>query len=142
MEVKHLLETNMTNTFTRLATGFLRAIFNKTSTINRGEFVTNSLVSTGIIGFHLLYTFNTVRKEEIRVVKKYKMTNYGFTDFMVVDDKGRHYRVNNSVWFWKWDSIEDWTSIQPDSTLHTQVYGVRLPALGVFPNIVYSDKGN
>jgi hypothetical protein len=36
----------------------------------------------------------------------------GFTNFMIVDDKGRHFNVNNSVWYWKWDAIEDWTTIQ------------------------------
>lgn len=126
----------MTNTFTRTASGFLRSIFNKATKITREEFMLNSFIASGIVAGHFVYTFHTVRKEEIRVVKKYKMTNYGFTDFMVVSDKGQHYRVNNSIWFWKWDSIEDWERIKADSTLNTFVYGLRIPALGTFPNIV------
>jgi hypothetical protein len=55
---------------------------------------------------------------------------------MIVDTKGRHYNVNNSFWFWKWDSIEDWTNLKQDETLRVKYYGYRIPELGIFPNII------
>jgi hypothetical protein len=55
---------------------------------------------------------------------------------MVIDSNGKHYNLNNSLWYWKWDSIEDWHSIKEEQKLNTLTYGLRLPILGLFPNIV------
>jgi len=57
---------------------------------------------------------------------------------MVIDDNNKHYNVNNSLWYWKWDSIEDWNSIELNETnkLSVKYYGLRIPFLGFFPNIV------
>ena len=55
---------------------------------------------------------------------------------MIVDDQGRHFNVNNSFWYWKWNAIEDWTNIKLDTTLVVRYYGYRIPFLGMFPNVV------
>ena len=55
---------------------------------------------------------------------------------MVIDSYGNHYNVNNSFWYWKWDSIEDWSSIEANKNLNMKYYGWRVPILGFFPNIV------
>jgi hypothetical protein len=57
---------------------------------------------------------------------------------MIVDNKGRHFNVNNSLWYWKWDSIEDWEKIEKDKQLLVKYYGWRSPIFGLFPNIVLS----
>jgi hypothetical protein len=44
--------------------------------------------------------------------------------------------VNNSIWYWKWDSIEDWNKMLEGEKYGVGVYGVRIPVLGIFPNIV------
>ena len=61
---------------------------------------------------HCTYTFKTTNNKIIDVVDKYQFTRNGFTDFMIIDKNGDHYNVNNSLWYWKWDSIEDWHKIQ------------------------------
>ena len=85
---------------------------------------------------HGSYALATNKTEEICVTKKYKYVCNGFTNFMIVDDKGRHFNVNNSFWYWKWDSIEDWTNIQSETTMVVSYYGYRIPFLGLFPNVV------
>jgi hypothetical protein len=82
------------------------------------------------------YVFITNNNEDITIAKKYKYVANGFTNFMVVDDKGRHFNVNNNFWHWKWDSIEDWTNINVNNKIRVSYYGIRLPFLGLFPNIV------
>jgi hypothetical protein len=63
------------------------------------------------------------------------MVRNGFTEFMVIDEYGNHYNVNNSFWYWKWNSIEDWYNIKESDELDFKYYGWRVPVLGMFPNI-------
>ena len=93
---------------------------------------------------HGMFALATNKKEKIRVTKKYTYVANGYTNFMIVDDKGRHFNVNNSFWYWKWDAIEEWTNIdiyngtdnEKETTLVVSYYGYRIPFLGLFPNIV------
>ena len=85
---------------------------------------------------HLLYVASTEKKEDIYVVKKYYFTQNGYTNFMLVDNNGRHFNVNNSFWYWKWDSIEDWTNVELQEKMCVTYYGYRIPELGIFPNII------
>ena len=92
--------------------------------------------SASMISCNFLYAIFTREEKEIIVKKKYQFDRSGFTDFMVIDSNGKHYNLNNSLWYWKWDSIEDWHSIKEEQKLNTLTYGLRLPILGLFPNIV------
>ena len=91
-----------------------------------------------MISCNFLYAIFTREEKEIIVKKKYQFDRSGFTDFMVIDSNGKHYNLNNSLWYWKWDSIEDWHSIKEEQKLNTLTYGLRVPILGIFPNIVSS----
>lgn len=88
---------------------------------------------------HLTYTLCTKQEKNIVVAKKYQYDMHGYTNFMIVDSTGKHYNVNNSTWFLKWDAIEDWSKIEPNANLTVKYYGIRIPVLGTFPNI-YSCK--
>lgn len=109
----------------------------KDPSIILGKIIFGTLVACG----HSVYTFSTTQTDNIQVVKKYKMNRNGFTDFMIIDDKGRHFNINNSVWFWKWNSIEDWHKIEEKKELPIKYYGWRYPIFGLFPNIVSLDRG-
>jgi hypothetical protein len=89
---------------------------------------------------HCTYTFKTTNNKIIDVVDKYKFTRNGYTEFMIIDKNGDHYNVNNSLWYWKWNSIEDWHKIQTNEQLIMKYYGLRIPLLGIFPNIIMSDQ--
>ena len=94
--------------------------------------------SATMISSNFLYAILTREEKEIIVKKKYKFDRSGFTEFMIIDSNDKHYNLNNSLWYWKWDSIEDWYSIKEEQKLNTLTYGWRLPILGMFPNIVSS----
>jgi hypothetical protein len=96
-------------------------------------------LSTLLVG-HGVYTFSTEKTDAIIVRKKYKMNRGGYTDFMIIDDKDRHFNVNNSFWYWKWNSNEDWHKIEEKTQIFIKYYGWRVPVFGLFPNIVISNK--
>ena len=89
-----------------------------------------------MLGVNFCYATITKEEAQINIQKKYKFNRNGSTEFMVIDNKGIHYNVNNSFWYGKWDSIEDWHSIKEEQKLHSLTYGWRVPILGLFPNIV------
>jgi hypothetical protein len=94
--------------------------------------------SVTMISSNFFYAILTKEEKEIVVKKKYKFDRSGFTEFMIIDSNDKHYNLNNSLWYWKWDSIEDWYSIHEEQKLNTLTYGWRVPILGLFPNIVSS----
>ena len=100
--------------------------------------------TTGVsmISCKFLYAIFTREEKEIIIKKKYQFDRSGFTDFMVIDSNGKHYNLNNSLWYWKWDSIEDWYLIKEEQKLNTLTYGLRVPILGMFPNIVSCHYNN
>lgn len=94
--------------------------------------------SMGVSYGHGAFALATNKREEICVTNKYKYDTNGFTNFMIVDNKGRHFNVNNSFWYWKWDSIEDWANVETNTEKKITVnyYGYRIPFLGMFPNVI------
>lgn len=94
----------------------------------------------GLIIWHLAYVLITSKQKEVSIVKKYKYNAYGFTEFMFIDSYGKHYNVKNSVWYLKWNSIEDWNSFEPNDKIKIKYYGWRIPCLGVFPIVVSTNK--
>lgn len=89
---------------------------------------------------HGIYAYSTNQYEKINIAKKYEITRNGFTDFMIIDNKKRHFNVTNSFWYNKWDTIEDWYKIKENDELHIKYYGWRIAIFGVFPNIVKCNK--
>ena len=98
-----------------------------------------STIGAMILG-HCSYALGTVEKKIINIDKKYLFDRNGFTEFMVLDDNGEHYNVNNSLWHWKWDSIEDWHKLELNKDIVIKYYGWRVPLFGLFPNIIMSKQ--
>jgi len=97
------------------------------------------LVSTFLFGcgsfVHLSYTLGTSAYKYSTIVEKYKMVINGSTYFMIIDNDNKHYNVNNSLWYWKWNSIEDWHKMNKGNKIYFKYYGWRIYFLGIFPNI-------
>lgn len=93
-----------------------------------------------IIGLHATYTYSTMKKIDIVIKQKYIFTKNGFSEFMIIDHNNKHYNVTNSIWFWKWNSIEDWNNLELNESTNIIYYGIRIPIFGVFPNVVASSK--
>jgi hypothetical protein len=102
----------------------------------------NLFISGIFLGFHGYYAVSTKENKDICIVKKYLFVRNGFTEFMIIDKEGNHYNVNNSLWYWKWNSIEDWHNIETDKEINAKYYGWRVPIIGLFPNIVQLENTN
>lgn len=96
----------------------------------------NALGLAGIVGIHAAYAYGTQTQEKIYVLDTYQRVHYGSTVFMLVDGERRHFQVENSLWFWRWDAIEDWHRIPRGYPLTIRRYGWRVAFLGLFPIIV------
>lgn len=89
---------------------------------------------------HGMYVYGTSGEATIRVVDTYQYTCGGYTRFMIVDEDNRHFWMNNTFWYWKWDTLEDWSRVQRAAAVDSRIfsiryYGYRVPCLGVFPMI-------
>ena len=99
------------------------------------------LFGTALLLGHCAYALKTCENKIVKIDRKYKFDRNGFTEFMIIDDNGKHYNVNNSLWYWKWDSIEDWHKLEPNKDIAIKYYGWRVPLFGLFPNIIMCDQG-
>ena len=104
-------------------------------------------ISGLILGGHCIYALGTSENKMITIDKKYTFTRNGFTEFMIIDNNGHHYILNNSIWYWKWNSIEDWHKLKTSEDKHNdkiliKYYGWRVPIFGLFPNIILSNQSD
>ena len=122
---------------------FTRRLFFIFKFIITNDFNTNNklciLYINGLV-YHGIYAYSTNKYEKINIAKKYEITRNGFTDFMIIDNKERHFNLNNSFWYNKWDTIEDWYKIKENDELDIKYYGLRIAIFGVFPTIVKCNK--
>ncbi len=132
----------MSSSFIRRFLNYSKILFaeESKSNITSIELALRIGILTSALTGHGIYAYSTEEKDAILVTKKYKMNRNGFTDFMIIDDKGRHFNVNNSLWYWKWNSVEDWHNIEENKQLFIRYYGWRIPVIGLFPNVTLSDK--
>jgi hypothetical protein len=132
----------MSSSFIRRFLNYSKILFaeESKSNITSIELALRFGILTTVLAGHGIYAYSTEEKDAILVTKKYKMNRNGFTDFMIIDDKGRHFNVNNSLWYWKWNSVEDWHNIEENKQLFIRYYGLRMPVIGLFPNVTLSDK--
>jgi hypothetical protein len=93
----------------------------------------------GISG-NAIYSYGTYKTDSIQISKLYTYTNNSNSDFMIIDNHGNHYNISNSLWYWKWNSIEDWSKLKENDFINIKYYGYRIPIFGFFPNIYYSKK--
>jgi hypothetical protein len=132
----------MSKSFTKYFTKYFTRYFsnNHNQSSNKSSLETSLMICFGTIGIslHCSYAIITSKNKIIRVDKKYKFVRNGFTEFIIIDENGQHYNVNNSFWFWKWNSIEDWHKIETNKKCNIKYYGWRIPLFGLFPNIVMS----
>jgi len=116
--------------------GFHQHFFNLAKMLykeNNYALVLNNVVWGSLL--HFGYVCSTYRDNQMIVKSKYQFTEKGFTKFMLIDNDNKHYCVNNSVWFWKWDSVEDWNKVKVNDFIEIKCYGYRIPIFSLFPNI-------
>lgn len=129
----------MSRSFFKLFTTIFDAVIFKDNRYEPHTNMSDIQTKLRIVAFmalcHCTYAMLTSKDETIIVDDKYQIVRNGSTEFMIVDNNKNHYNVNNSLWFNKWDSIEDWNRIKVGNKLVINYYGIRSPLLGLFPNI-------
>jgi hypothetical protein len=58
---------------------------------------------------------------------------------LVTDQEGRIYSVSNNIFLWHFTSAEVFGKMEVGKRYKIKGYGVRIPVLGMFPNIVRID---
>ena len=94
--------------------------------------------------FSAFYAYGTKRKIVFTVKEKGTLTHgythdgHGttYTNFMIYTTDGRALKNVNSLWFWKWRSTELQAKLQKGKRYTATVYGWRIGAFNVYPNIV------
>ena len=119
---------------------FVNFFLNRYKNINEKNFIYVPLIGS-LTCCHIAYVISSENTKKIFITNKYTFTQNGHTNFMLVDNKGNHYNMNNSFWYWKWDSIEDWSKIQVNKHINIKYYGYRIPEFGFFPNVVAFKDG-
>lgn len=59
-----------------------------------------------------------------------------WTNFMIYTKDGRSLKNVNSIWYWKWRSTELQAKLHKGKKYRAVIYGWRIGAFGVYPNIV------
>ena len=89
------------------------------------------------------YLLGTTKKADITVAKKYTYVKNGSTKYMLIDDKGRHFNVDNCFFYWNWNTIDHWANLKPLEQRHIIYYSYRVPFLGMYPTIIeFSNESN
>jgi hypothetical protein len=130
----------MSSNFKKLLNNSLKICFfenTKYKKLDEENILINSFLFICGSFLHLSYALRTSNFKYSKIIKKYKIVRNGFTDFMIITADEKHYNVNNSLWYWKWNSIEDWHKMQEGDTIYFNYYGWRIDFLGIFPNIYY-----
>ncbi len=111
-------------------------LYNVFTIENNKENIWRIFMKIGIIVVPMsFYVYASTNTRRIRIKRKYKYVKSGMTSFMIIDMDENHYSLNNSIWFWKWDAIEDWYSLDKEREINIKFYGYRIPILSLFPNI-------
>ncbi len=111
-------------------------LYNVFTIENNKENIWRIFMKIGIIVVPMsFYVYASTNTRRIRIKRKYKYVKSGMTSFMIIDMDENHYSLNNSIWFWKWDAIEDWYSLDNEREINIKFYGYRIPILSLFPNI-------
>ena len=94
--------------------------------------------------FGALYAYLTRRRIVFVVREKGTLThgyvNNGrgttYTNFMIYTSDDRALKNTNSLWYWKWRSTELQAKIQVGKKYSAEIYGWRIGAFNVYPNII------
>lgn len=94
--------------------------------------------------FAAMYAYLTKRKTTFVVREKGTLThgyvNNGrgttYTNFMIYTRDDRALKNVNSLWYWKWRSTELQAKITVGKTYEADIYGWRIGAFNIYPNII------
>ena len=88
-----------------------------------------------------LYTYGTGFRKIITINRKFSTSLHDDEDDvwnipMISDTSGNDYQLCSSFWHFKFAPVGTWIHLVKGETYHVEGYGVRIPSLGMYPNIV------
>jgi hypothetical protein len=116
----------------KVALGWLKIVQNK-SLLNYPQTLGISLI--GLPTANLVYLMTTRNSDTVEVKSKYQDVQHGHTHYQFTGTNDKIYNIPHSVWMWQWDVQEKWTRLNPGSKYNIHYWGVRIPALGLFPRV-------
>lgn len=102
--------------------------------------ITIGIPIIGITVSSLAYTFGTGFTQQITIKDKYIAQHDGFSRYMIVNNSDNPYRVAKNLWYMKFDNAETWNQLEKNKTYEIKGYGLRVPMLSLYPNIIRIKK--
>lgn len=90
-----------------------------------------------------IYSYGTKFEKKITIDEKFERVagNKNSTKqiFSVSDTENNVYKVNRSLWYWKWYSTELWNGLKKGETYNVTGYGLRCGMISLYPNIIVAE---
>lgn len=89
---------------------------------------------------NIIYIYSTYFEKEIIIKNLNFFKNSKNLMNTLVDDKNNVYKVNNSIYYGFFTSAELYLSLEENNKYKIKGYGLRIPFLSIFPNIISAEK--
>jgi len=105
------------------------------------EFCMTIMVLIVTLCFHSIYVALTNKKDQIVTVQsKSIFTKKSNSACTILDSKTNTcMRVDNCIYMWEWNAAEEFMNLKEGETYMVNLYGIRLPPLGLYP-VIYKIK--
>lgn len=91
---------------------------------------------------NIIYVYLTYFEKEITIKKLNNLRGKRNLMNSVIDDKNNIYKVHNSMYYGFFSSAELYSSLEENTKYKIKGYGIRIPFLLMFPNIISAEKIN
>lgn len=98
------------------------------------------IIMFGYFILSAIYVYLTVFQKEIVIEEKNTYGSSGANNQKISDTDGNVYVVENSLYMMQWESIELFNKLDVGKKFKVKGYGIRVPMLGMIPNIVSAEE--
>jgi len=89
-----------------------------------------------LIGLAISYPYTTKFERTITVSKVFQTINSEKHVYMVTDQKGNSYKIQDTIFYWHFKSTDLWTKLEQGKTYRIKAYGWRIAFISGYPNII------
>jgi hypothetical protein len=91
---------------------------------------------------NIIYVYSTYFEKEITIKNLSNLRGKKNLMNSVIDNKNNVYKVDNSIYYGFFSSAELYSSLEENTKYKIKGYGLRIPFLLMFPNIISAEKIN
>ncbi len=92
-----------------------------------------------IIIINIVYTYGTKFEKKITVKEINNLYVYKSSGNFLSDTNNNIYRISNSIFYLFFTSTELYEKIDPNKTYNIKGFGLRIPIIGLYPQIISAD---